>query len=151
MEKLSMVALKRCSYMGVSLYNLRGTSGFDGRTGFDLNTSRVFPQGALTAITLLGDGSELKGLGPEPGVSQCFFLFAQWPSQSFWEYSGSQVPEAPEESSAGARALVCLFGKSQCIVYGGLATLRHVVSLWCAAYANSSNGCPLPAQAWSYL
>lgn len=62
---------------GSVLYNLRGTSGFDGRTGFDLNTSRVFPQGALTAITLLGDGSELKGLGPEPGVSQCFFLFAQ--------------------------------------------------------------------------
>lgn len=47
--------------------------------------------------------------------------------------------------------LVCLFGKSQCVVYGGLATLRHMVSLWCAVCANSSNGCPLPAQAWSYL
>lgn len=49
--------------MGVSLYNLRGTSGFDGRTGFDLNTSHVFPQGALTAITLLGDGVRTEGAG----------------------------------------------------------------------------------------
>ena len=63
MKKLSMVALKRCSYMGVSLYNLHGTSGFDGRTGFDLNTSNIFPQGALRAIILLGDGVRTEGAG----------------------------------------------------------------------------------------
>ena len=66
--------------MGVSLYNLRGTSGFDGRTGFDLNTSHVFPQGVLSAIILLGGG--VRDEGPEPGVSQGF-PSAQWPSRSF--------------------------------------------------------------------
>lgn len=49
--------------MGVSLYDLYGTSGFDGRTGFDLNTSHVFPQGALRAVTLLGDGVRPEGVG----------------------------------------------------------------------------------------
>lgn len=49
--------------MGVSLYDLYGTSGFDGRTGFDLNTSHVFPQGALRAVTLLGDGVRTEGVG----------------------------------------------------------------------------------------
>ena len=75
MEKLPMVGLRRYLYMGASLYHLHGASDFDSRAGFDLNTSHVFPQGALTAITLLGDGVRTEGAGArarcEPGLPLC--------------------------------------------------------------------------------
>lgn len=94
-----MVALKRCSYMGVSLYNLHGTSGFDGRTGFDLNTSHIFPQGALRAIILLGDGVRTEGAGtraryepvllPLCSVASTVLLGVWWVSSS-WSPRGEQ-------------------------------------------------------------
>ena len=83
MEKLPMVGLKRYLYMGASLYHLHGSTDFDSRAGFDLNTSHVFPQGVLSAIILLGGG--VRDEGPEPGVSQGFSS-AQWPSQSYLGY-----------------------------------------------------------------
>ena len=83
MEKLPMVGLKRYLYMGASLYRLHGSTDFDSRAGFDLNTSHVFPQGMLSAIILLGGG--VRDEGPEPGVIQGF-PSAQWPSQSYLGY-----------------------------------------------------------------
>ena len=84
MKKLPIVVLKECLYVGASLYSLDVPSGFDGRAGFDVNTNHIFPQGVLTAITLVGGG-----LGNGRIRSQSQFLSrglssAQWPSLPYW-------------------------------------------------------------------
>ena len=56
-EQLLMVVLKGCPYVVVSLYSLHVPSGFGGRAGFDTNISRIFPQGVLAAISLVGAGA----------------------------------------------------------------------------------------------
>lgn len=48
-----MVVLKRCSYVGAFLYRLHIPSAFDGRAGFDMDPTHVFPQGVLAAMTLV--------------------------------------------------------------------------------------------------
>ena len=61
--------------MGASLYCLFVPSGFGERDGFDTNTSYAFPQGVLTALTLLGGGAGDEGAGArarcEPGLPLC--------------------------------------------------------------------------------
>lgn len=128
--------------------NLHGSSDFDSRAGFDLNTSHVFPQGVLSAIILLGGG--VRDEGPEPIVSQGL-PSAQWPSQSYlgalwvvpscwtgspeiWvkltpfpygmsSLSPALAPSTPRGSSAGAEAEVFV-GNSQCDGCGGQAALQ---------------------------
>ena len=141
-------------------YNhLHGSTDFDSRARFDLNTSHVFPQGVLSAIILLGGG--VRDEGPEPGVIQGF-PSAQWPSQSYLGYGESQVARAealrvglswlhslivcvllsPSTGPLSPRGeLKCLFGNSQCSGCGGQAALRGLVCLWCAACVSGSNGC----------
>lgn len=53
---------KGCSYMGASLCRLCVPSVFHGRDGFDVDTSHVFPQGVLTAITLIEGVAEAEVL-----------------------------------------------------------------------------------------
>lgn len=52
-----MAVLKKCPYVGASLYNLYVPSGLGGRAGFDVNRSIFFPPGVLAAITLVGGGA----------------------------------------------------------------------------------------------
>ena len=40
--------------MGASLYSVRVLNGFGRRAGFGMNTSHIFPQGVLAAVTLVG-------------------------------------------------------------------------------------------------
>ena len=49
------------------------------RAEFDLNTSHVFLQGVLVAVSLVGGGAGDARAWLEPGVSQNF-PFARWPS-----------------------------------------------------------------------
>ena len=79
--KVTYGGLEDISLYGSILIHLQGSSDFDSRAGFDLNTSHVFLQGVLSAIILLGGG--VRDEGPEPGVSQGF-PSAQWPSQSYF-------------------------------------------------------------------
>lgn len=57
--------MKGCSYVGASLFRLCMPIAFHGRDGFDVDTSHVFPQGVLIAITLIegmaGDGGASTG------------------------------------------------------------------------------------------
>ena len=66
MKQIPIVILKVCPCVRGSLYSLCVPSGFDGRTGFDMNTSQIFPQGVLAAITIVGVRLEMEGLEPEP-------------------------------------------------------------------------------------
>ena len=56
MKHLCIVILKGCPYVGVSPYSLPMFSVFDGRAGFDVNTSQIFPMDVLAAIILVVDG-----------------------------------------------------------------------------------------------
>ena len=47
--------------MGASLCQLHVPSAFDGRAGFDMEASHVFPQGVLTAVTLVQGGTRDRG------------------------------------------------------------------------------------------
>ena len=91
--------------MAASLYSLYVPSGFDGRAGFDVNISHIFPQGVLAAITLVGSGLEKEGLGPEPGVSQGFPSL-QWPSLPYQRWG--QVPSCWSRSPEGRVFLALL-------------------------------------------
>ena len=44
-------------------------SSFGGRSGSKVSMDRIFFQCVLAAITLVGGGLEMEGLGPEPGVN----------------------------------------------------------------------------------
>ena len=54
--------------MGASLYRLCVPNAFGGRAGFDMNTSHIFPQGVLAAITLVRSGA---GEGGARAGSRC--------------------------------------------------------------------------------
>ena len=70
-----MVFLKGCLYVGASLHILGMSYGFGGRTGFDVNMSRVSSEcaGSYHLVRL-----ELEGLGSEPGVSWGFLLLSDF-------------------------------------------------------------------------
>ena len=53
-ETVTIAVLKLCPYVSVSLFSLCVPSDFGRRAGFDMNTSHVFPQGVLAAVTLVG-------------------------------------------------------------------------------------------------
>ena len=78
MKQLPIVVLKGCPYVGVSLCSLHMPSGFGGRAGYDVNTSEVFPQGVLAAITLVGgraeDGGGSAGARCELGFPFCLVV-----------------------------------------------------------------------------
>lgn len=48
---------KGCSYVGESLYRWRLASALGESPGFEMDSSPVFPQGVLAAVTLLGGGA----------------------------------------------------------------------------------------------
>ena len=81
-----MAVLKWCPYMGASIYSLHVNSAFDGRTGFDVNTSHAFPQGVLAAITSVGggagDGGARAGVRYEVGLPPCLLV-----SLPYWEWN----------------------------------------------------------------
>ena len=52
-----MVVLKWDPYVGASLDSLCVPIGFGGTAGFELNTSNVFSQGVLAAVTLVRGGA----------------------------------------------------------------------------------------------
>ena len=56
-EKLPIVVLKACPYVGASLYRLHMPSASGGRAGFYVNSSHAFPQGVLAVVTLVGCGA----------------------------------------------------------------------------------------------
>lgn len=58
--------------MGSSLYSPCVPSGFGGRGGFDMNSSNIFPQGVLAAITFVGGGHG--DGGARAGISCELFL-----------------------------------------------------------------------------
>ena len=63
-----MEVLKEYPYVGVLVYSLSVPSGFGGRAGFDMNTSHVFSQSGLAAITLVGGGA---GVGWARARTRC--------------------------------------------------------------------------------
>ena len=67
MKQLPIVVLKGCPYERATLYSLCVLSGFDGRAGFDVNSS-LFPQGVLAAITLVGGRA---GDGGARAIARC--------------------------------------------------------------------------------
>ena len=54
MKQLPTVVLKGCCYVGASLCRLHMSNAFDGRAGFDVDASHIFPQGVLAAIIFVG-------------------------------------------------------------------------------------------------
>ena len=115
----------------------------------------------------------MKGLGPEPGVSQDIlsaqllsppYLRQGWVPRCWnrspegwvsWLHSlivcvplpSSTGPLSPRgEQCWSKRGWGCLFGDSQCIGCGGLAAIRDLFCSWCATCVSAHNGCPLPAQ-----
>ena len=62
MKQLPIVFLNGCYYVEVSLYRLHVSSAFGGRAETDMDTSHVFPQGELAAITLMEVGLKMEGL-----------------------------------------------------------------------------------------
>lgn len=115
----------------------------------------------------------MKGLGPEPGVSQDIlsaqllsppFLRQGWVPHCWnrspegcisWLHSlvvcallpSSTGPLSPSgEQCWSKRGWGCLFGDSHCIGCGGFAAIRDLFCSWCAACVSANNGCPLPAQ-----
>ena len=61
------MVLKGCFNVGMSLCRLHVTNVFDVRAGFDVDASRIFPQGVLDAITLIGDVVGFGGPKAYPG------------------------------------------------------------------------------------
>lgn len=55
---------------------MQSPSGFDGRTGSDVNMGCIFPWGVL-AVSASMEGrvklEKLYGLEPEPGATTCFY------------------------------------------------------------------------------
>ena len=78
MKQLLIVILKVCPCVRVSLYSLCVPGGFDGRTGFDMNTSQIFPQGVLAAISMVGGETGDAVTRTRASLSQGF-PSAQWP------------------------------------------------------------------------
>lgn len=75
MIKLATVILKWYPYLGVSLCSLCVPSSLDGRSGFGVNRSRVFPKGVLAPIALAeggaGNGGATVGARCEAGRPLC--------------------------------------------------------------------------------
>ena len=69
------MVLKGCPCVGISLYSLHVPNGFGDRAEFGVNTIHVFPQGTVTAITLVdggaGDGGSRARTRCEPGLLLC--------------------------------------------------------------------------------
>lgn len=69
------MVFKGCSYVGAFLCGLCLPSAFGGRTGFDVNTNYIFPQGVLATVTLVGrvagDGEARACAGCEAGLPLC--------------------------------------------------------------------------------
>ena len=61
MEELRILVLKVCPYVGMSLCHLHVPSDFGGRSGSEMNTVCVFPQGVLAAIDSVGGGAGVGG------------------------------------------------------------------------------------------
>ena len=61
-ERVTYCSLEGVSLCGSMIYSLRVPSGFGERAEFDVNTSHVFPQGVLAAITLVGCGAGDRGV-----------------------------------------------------------------------------------------
>ena len=80
MKQLPIVILKVCPYVGASLYSLCVLSHFGRRAGFDVNTSPFFPQGVLSATTLVeggaGDGGARAGARCKAGFPLCSVALA---------------------------------------------------------------------------
>ena len=70
--------------MGPSLFSLCVPSVFGGRAGFDVNTSHVFPQSVLAAITLEGGGAGDGGAKVRTSY-EVAFLSAQRLSPPSWD------------------------------------------------------------------
>lgn len=61
--------------MGAFLYRLSVPNAFAGRAGYDLDASKILPQGVLAAINLIGGGAgderDRAGAGYEVGLPLC--------------------------------------------------------------------------------
>ena len=90
MKQLPIVVLKGCSYVGVSLCRLHLPSAFDGRTGFDMDTSHVLPQGVLNTITCVG------GVACDGGTRVCSGFEAELPLCSVVLTTLSRAGSAPK-------------------------------------------------------
>lgn len=75
MKQLPTVVLKGCCYVGASLCRLHMSNAFDGRAGFDVDASHIFPQGVLAAIIFVGveagGAGARAGAGCEVGLPLC--------------------------------------------------------------------------------
>ena len=56
MKLLRIPILKGCLCIGESLDSLSMSGGFGGRAGAEVNKRYIFPEGVLTATTLVGYG-----------------------------------------------------------------------------------------------
>ena len=114
-----MAVFKVCPYVGVSLYSLHVPNVFTGRAEFDVNTSQVFPQAVLAAITVVGckagAGGARAGARCEEGLLLCSVAIK------------TPAPSAPEGSSAVARGVVWLLSRAQGTGCGGQAIIRDLV------------------------
>ncbi|XP_057563183.1 thiamin pyrophosphokinase 1-like [Hippopotamus amphibius kiboko] len=68
-KQLPIAILKGYSCVGMSLYSLFVSSGFNERSGSDVSTSHIFPHIALAAITLVGIIAAVGGAKARP---KCF-------------------------------------------------------------------------------
>ena len=75
MKQLSIVTLKSCSYVRVSLCRLHMPNALGVRNGFDVDTSHIFPHHVLVTITLVGSVACYRGsricAGCEAGFPFC--------------------------------------------------------------------------------
>ena len=55
MKQLLLPVLNGYPCFGASLCSLHVPNGFGGSAGTEVTTGHIFPQGVLTAITLVGD------------------------------------------------------------------------------------------------
>lgn len=110
--------LKGCPCVGTSLHSPYLSSGFGGRAGFDMNTSRFFPQGLLAAVTLVEGWAGYRGEGLEPTGRQCF-PSVQWLSLPYWGVGARNLlgfcwTETPSLSPSWLSSLIVCAPPSQC-------------------------------------
>ena len=65
MKDVPVVVLREYSYVRASLCRLHVPSVFSGRAGFDVGAHRIFPQGVLAPVTLVG------GVAADGGARTC--------------------------------------------------------------------------------
>ena len=93
-----MAVLKWCAYIGASLYSLHVPVGFGVRAGLQVNTSHIFPQSVLVAITLVGSGSGDEGARARDRC-KLGLPYAQWPWPHYHRWG--QVPSCWSRSPEG--------------------------------------------------